>query len=237
MSFRRSGVLLATVVSTVSLAAAGNPPKDLAVTSLVADYAADIAPALQIQSDQRGTYTNSSTISSVIQPGGNWVLDTRASTRTAYLGFTQPVAGTGPTGSPSFPSGFYAVRILTECQSSISRFNLLTLPGGASTECPLHIGFVSEGASYAIEMNPIDAINGPFPQTNLATVTCIAPTAGLVPCTQWKVTPSQAVTQTNGSVVYQNEGALLSYSTVKGKTVATYLGDFLFSFEFVVTNP
>lgn len=85
-------------------------------------------------------------------------------------------------------------------------------------------------------MNPVDAPNGPFPETNLANVTCIAPASGS-PCSQWKVTPSQAVTQANGSVIYQNDGVLLSYSTVKGKTTVTNLGDFLFSFEFLVMNP
>lgn len=121
MSFRRTGVFIAILAGGVSLAAAGGPSKNHAVTSLVADFAGDVAPALQIQSDQQGTYPDSGNVSSIIQTGGDWLLDTEASTRTVYLGFTQPVAGTGPTGSPSFPSGYYPVHILSECEPSSTR--------------------------------------------------------------------------------------------------------------------
>src|SRR5262245_7280475 len=95
---------------------------DIPVTTLVADYAADIAPILQIASDQQGAYRDSRTLSSLIQSIGDYVLDSynpRGGARRLYLGFDQPIAGSGPNGSAPIPvpSGLYRVHLIAKCNA------------------------------------------------------------------------------------------------------------------------
>ena len=149
------------------------------MTSIVLDYAADIAPRLHVQSDGAGSYLNSSNLASQIQPVGDWEVDAKTpknATRQIYLDFSQPVPGSAPNGQDPIgpPSGNYAFRIIAKC--SLYGTNLLNFPAGATKTCPLHIGFDYNGATWALQMDPLHAANGPFPETNWATVKCIFPT-------------------------------------------------------------
>ena len=139
------------------------------MTSIVSDYAADIAPALQVKSDQLGSYRNSKTLTSLIQSVGAWLLDTTSSTRSVYLGFTQPIAGSGLGGGDPvvIPSGHYSARLISKCNAG--GVSMLTLPAGATITCPLHIAFSYNGSDYAVQMNPEVSPNGTSPKQIMQT--------------------------------------------------------------------
>src|SRR5690349_1882742 len=114
------GVTTAVFVCAAMAGVAQAQSGDVPITIVLSDYAADVAPALQVQSDGNGFYRNSKTLTAVIQPGGDWVLDSlnpAKSTRAIYLRFTQPVPGSGPGGSAPLPlpSGLYKARIISAC--------------------------------------------------------------------------------------------------------------------------
>jgi hypothetical protein len=208
----------AVVGVPVTLAAASSG--DTPVTSTLADA------GMQIRSDGLGAYRNASTLTSVIQSIGAWVLDSynpRKSTRQVYLDFSRPVAGSGPNGGNpvAIPSGLYKVRIIVNCPL-YNNSNMLTLAPGATMLCPFHVGDIySGGAGYAIEMNPVHTTTGTsYPETNSANVTCVRPASGAGPCTGWTITPS--VTGGNVGVILNN---------------GVSQGDYTFSFSVGITNP
>src|SRR5690242_16520608 len=104
-------------------AAALAQQSDVPVVSTIADSDAAIAPALQIRSDGLGPYSNKPRyLSSVVQAVGDWELDlgmiVRGNGRKAFLGFDQPLPGTGPSGDPISPgSRAYVLRFITKCYS------------------------------------------------------------------------------------------------------------------------
>jgi hypothetical protein len=212
------------------------------VTTVIADNDTGIAAALQIRSDQLGGYTNSSTLTSIIQSIGAWELDSynpRNSTRTVYLDFSQPIAGSGPNGGDpvAIPSALYKVHAISKC--NLYGTSMLTLAPGATMPCPLHFGEVySGGVKYAVQMNPFtSAADTAYPETNYANITCVYPTSGAGPCSHWTITPSGTYVAGNGTQYYRNVGALLKYATSKGKTTVVKEGDFYFSFAIGATNP
>jgi hypothetical protein len=130
------GVALLLSVGASGLAVAQKKPSsDTPVTTIVSDYDSGIAPALQIQSDQLGSYTNSSALKSIIASNGVWYLDSlnpNNGTRTVALQFTQPIPGSGPNGGdPVAPaSGHYRVFAYTSCNHPNYQTSLLSLPAG-----------------------------------------------------------------------------------------------------------
>ena len=92
---------------------------DTPVSTYVLDSDTALAPSLQIRSDGLGVYRNSNTLTSIIQGNaGAWVLDSqnpRNATRTLFLDFGQPVAGSGPNGGDpiAVPSALYRVRAIS----------------------------------------------------------------------------------------------------------------------------
>jgi hypothetical protein len=224
------------VGSTVTLAAVA-PPRDVVVTSMILDYAADIAPRLEVQSDGQGNYVNAKTLVSIIQAIGDWELDARnpkGATRTIHLDFTRPVPGSAPGGADpaGLPSGSYKFRIIAKC--TLYGNSLLAFAPGVTKPCPLHVGFETNGVRYALQMDPYTAPNGPFPETNYANVTCIFPTTGTAPCTQWKFTPSGTYLAPDNSVRYQNVAKLLQYDA--GGNIEADRGDFYVSFSMIVAK-
>ena len=213
---------------------------DRPVTATLADADTALAPALQIRGDGLGTYQNSSALISTIQGIGAWLLDSespRNGTRQVSLDFGHPIAGSGPGGgSPiAVASALYRVRMISKC--NLYGSSMLTLAPGQSMPCPLHIAFTSGGASYAIQMNPLQSAGEPYPDTNYGTITCVHPVAGAGACTQWRITPSGTYVDVGGATRYRNVGKLLKYVTSKGKTTAVNQGNFYFSFAIGVTNP
>jgi hypothetical protein len=235
----RTWIVALALCSVVSLPVLAARTTDVPVSTIVSDYAADIAPALQIQSDQLGTYTNSKALVSVIQgSSGDWTLSTGSSNRTVYLDFSQPVAGSGPGGGNpvGLPSGLYSVHLISKCH--LYGNSMFTLAPGATMNCPFHVGSITyNGGTYGIEMDPYTAANGPFPETGYADVSCIVPSSGSGPCSQWKITPHDGYLAPDGTFQYRTVGKLLEYTTKRGKTVVTDLGDFYFSFQILVLNP
>lgn len=233
----------ATAVSPRGMAVVTTQATTTAVTSTVADGDPTIAPSVQIQSDQLGVYRNSSTLSSVIQGIGAWLLDSatpRNATRKVYLSFSQPIAGSGPNGGNpvAIPSGLYKVHMISKC--NLYGTSMWTVPPGATIACPLHVGQVTyAGVTYAVQMNPYTSADpdASYPETNYANITCVVPGSGSGPCTQWRMTPSGTYTEADGTTKYRNVGKLLKYVSSKGKTTAVNQGDFYFSFAIGVTNP
>jgi len=214
---------------------------DTPVTTTVIDADTAIAPTLQIRSDALGIYRNSSTLTSQIQSIGAWVLDSQAprnATRTLFLDFGQPVAGSQPNGQDpiAVPSALYKVHAISKC--NLYGNSLWALAPGASMACPLHVAFSYAGSTYAVQMNPFAAGDPDgAPETQWATVTCLTPASGAGPCTAWRLTPSNTFTAPDGSLKYRNVGRLIKYVTTKTTTTNVNQGDFYFSFEILVTNP
>jgi len=152
-------VTLVMLVPCLCALVAAPPNRDVPVKTTIEDFEAAIAPTLQIQSDGSGVYQNSRDIGSVIQSGGDWVLDTStSSTRGVKLDFSQPVAGSGPNGGTPIPlpTGIYKARAITKCH--VYGNNLLGLVGGQTVSCPLTIGFDSGNNGYRIQMNPLTGV-------------------------------------------------------------------------------
>jgi hypothetical protein len=235
---KRSGGIAGVCVGVgMSVAVLASPNID--VTSRVQDVALNVAPALQIQSDGLGVYqTNKSLVSELQNFGGfrDWVLDSldlSKATRTVYLGFNQPVPGSAPGGADPIPlpNSLYLVHVAARCD--LDGKSMLTLAPGQTMTCPLAIEFYSGGTQYYLHMNPGITEQGTiqWPETNYANISCSFPTSRSGPCSQWILTPSGSYT-INGVTQFANRTKL-----VRGLGGANDLGDFYFSFEFVVTNP
>lgn len=216
-------------------------PVDTPVSSYVADSDPSVSESLQIRSDGAGVYRNSTTLMSIIQGIGAWVLDlqNQRNSRTLVLDFGQPIPLSGPNGGDpiALPSGPYKVRAIARC--NVYDVSMLALAAGASMACPLHIAFSYGGSSYAVQMNPYPTGADPegAPETQWANVTCLTPSSGSAPCTEWKLTPSAADTAANGNVTYRNVARLIKYVTSKNTTTNVNQGDFYFSFAIRLTNP
>jgi hypothetical protein len=228
-------VYCAAVFVGLSLTVAAGPPKDVAVTSIVQDYAAAVAPVLNVQSDGLGVYVHSSNLVSQIQAIGDWVLDARnpkKATRKIYVDFSQPIAGSAPGGAnpTSPPSGTYKFRAMAQC--GLYGNSLLNLSAGATMNCPLRVGIDYGGKTWVLVMDPYSPINGPFPETDFATVTCIYPTSGTSPCSQWKFTPSGAYIDADNTIKYRNVAKLLESPTSN----PIDHGDFYVSFEILIAK-
>ena len=214
---------------------------DTQVSTYVADADTSVSATLQIRSDGIGVYRSSSTLGSIIQPIGAWVLELnlRNSTRSLVLDFGQPVPGSGPGGGNpvAVPSGAYKARAIAKCNAYNT--SMLTLAPGATMACPLHIAFSYNNSDYAVQMNPYPTSADPdgAPETEWATVRCLTPASGSAPCTEWMLTPSGTYTAADGSSKYRNVARLIKYVSTKGSTTNVNQGDFYFSFAIRVTNP
>ena len=237
---RAFAVALFLIAMSTGLVMAQKPGStDTPVTSIISDYDSGVAPALQIQSDKLGAYTNSKTLRSVITASGIWAIDSfyvRYATRTICLAFSQPIAGTGPNGGSPVapPSSCYLARISTECDNYNN--NPLTLPAGQTMTCPMNVHFAAGGKTYDLHMNPIATVAN-FSETNPVTMTCIFPASGTAPCSQWLIRPSGTYAAPDGTMQFRNVANLSQEVIVKGTTTYIKQGDFYFSFAIVVTNP
>jgi hypothetical protein len=206
---------------TVRAAGAGKQV-NLPVTSSIVDTDTTGA-AFQIQEDDLGSYANTKSVQSVIQPIGDWVLDTNSSslsTRGVYLDFSRnvdPIVTAPWTG----PIGVKA-RLITQCPTY--GYSMLPLKTGVSVGCGLVIGFDYGGSQYRLAMNP----GGPsgYTDTDVISVACAgADTAGQ--CNQWTIADAGG-----GSVA-----KLLVSTTVNHKSVWVDKGNYYFSFSITVSNP
>ena len=211
------------------------------VTSIVNDDDSGIAPALQIQSDQLGPYVGDVTgVRSYIQTasaGTIWAIDSyyvKSPDRKVYLSFSEPIPGTGPNGGDpvSPPSGYYVARLGSECDNFGN--SMFALPAGQTMACPMNAHFDYGGKTYDLHMADR---NVNFPETNHINITCVYPTSGTAPCSQWHLWPSVPYTAPDGTTKYRSIANLSYETTVKNQLTYVKQGDFYFSFSIVVTNP
>ncbi len=239
-------LLLATFLSCLSLPLAtlaqkGKPPADMPVTTMIRDADANIAPALQIRSDG-ALYTNTRDVQSLIQGIGDWVMQSdysTASTRTVFVDFGQPIAGscsTCPNGNPvSLVAGLYPVRFIAKCHEYNN--NMFTLPYLATMSCPMYTRVVVNGQGYRINMNPLSSAQAYYPETNYVNFTCTGVNSS-GQCNKWQAEPSGTYVPAGGTTAVRgNVGKLVKVVTLRGKTTDIDQGDFYFSFFIEVTNP
>ncbi len=212
------------------------------VTTTVRDADANIAPVLQVSSDGVGPYTNTTDVQSVIQSIGDWVMQSdfsTASTRKAFVDFSQPIAGSCPTcanGNPvALPSMLYGTRFIAKCHEYNN--NMFSLPYLATISCPLYTRVDVNGQNYRINMNPLSGAQAYYPETNYVNITCTR-LNGSGQCNSWQVEPSGTYVPAGSTTsVRGNVGKLVKVITVKGRTTDIDQGDFYFSFSIGVTNP
>ena len=227
-------LLLVSATAVVYTAgAAGKPASDLPVTTTIAGLGVDTLPTLRAQSDQAGSYKNSSSLQSILQAAlGDWVLDTLNYTsspqRKVLIDLRDPVPGSGPNGSaPIAPFSYQLVRARFIAKCAEWGGDMRTIPGGATIYCPLAIAFDSAGGvRYRLAMN-----SNNFSEVNPVQITCVATDAN-AKCNQWKLEPS--VTQLNGE--RKNVAKLLKVAT-KPRETDQDMGDFYMSFTITVTTP
>jgi len=229
-------VALLIMVVTSALeptAIASKPPSDTPITTTIDGLGVDTLPTLRIQSDQGGSYRNSSSLQSILQSfAGDWVLDTlnfnSSPQRKILIDLRDLVAGSGPNGgAPTAPFAYQLVRARFIEQCSVYGIDMRTIPGGTTVYCPLVIAFdCAGGVRYRITMRADN-----FPEVNLTQVTCLATDAN-TKCNQWKIEPS--VTQPSGE--RKNVAKLLKVAT-KPHQQDQEMGDFYLSFTLNLTNP
>jgi hypothetical protein len=230
-------VIAAGLSAAVTAQKKSTTPTTTPVLSLISDFDSGVAPALQIQSDQLGTYVASSTLTSELQnTGGAWALDSfyvRGATRRVVLNFTRPIAGSGPGGSDPVapPSGPYLVRMGSDCYRD--NLNYLTLVAGQSITCRMNIHFQHDGRTYDLHMAPT---NPNFPETDAAKVTCLF-SGDTGACSQWRLSPSGVYSETDGTTVQANVANLSEVTWAKGKSSWVKQGNYLVSFSVIVAKP
>jgi hypothetical protein len=229
-------------------------PSDLPVTSTITDYI-DVTDSttgsvqrywMQIRSDGAGTYTNSSSLVSIIQgASGDWILDSKnatSPTRTVFLDFTKPIPGTGPNGGPPvapFTSALVFARLISKCH--LYNNDMFTIAPGSTVNCPLAIFFSDSGNEYFLQMNPVTGTQDAFPETDYVNATCNG-TGANFQCNNWTITPngSKGGCLTTDCALKQNVSRLSLRVPVKGRSgswTAVNQGDFDLAFSIGVTNP
>ena len=232
----RSRTLFASVLITIATAGVLIAASDIPAVSTIADADAAVAPTLQIRSDGLGPYLyKARLLNSVIQPMGEWELDlgmiVKGNGRRAFLGFTQPVPGSGPSGQTPLapPSQQYVLRFITKCYTVNT--SLLNMVAGQQVTCPLFIPFDDyNGNRYRIQMS-----RAASPTSDDVTIQCLA-TGTDGRCSQWHVGPGAQYIAPDGSAISASTGTLVKLLTQKGSEVQVLQGDFHFSFSITVVR-
>lgn len=212
--------------------AKGNPTppvKEIPATSTLSN-----AP-FNIQSDQvglEGTYPNSQTVRSVVAE--DWILDTQPSlkatpTRSVLIDFSDPVLGSGPSGSnpiSPFPGGvsfgMVHARFIAQCHEN--GVHVLDIPFNTTATCPLAVALRND---YLIVMDPLR-----HGDTEPVKFTCIRPGTAPNQCSEWAIAPYSL--DTPGKSV----GKLIGPPTgTKPNSPGQDMGNFRFSFSIKVSIP
>lgn len=245
---------VAAMASSATQRAKPTPTPDLPVTDTINDYTdwTDSSTGLmqsywmQIRSDGAGTYSNSSSLVSVVQgASGDWILDSKnptSPTRKIFLDFTKSIPGTGPNGGTPvapFTSALVFARMISKCHEY--NYDMLTIPVGTTVTCPLAVFFSSGGSEYFLQMNPGPNGADLAPETDFLNITCnSANTVGQ--CNNWTITAngSNGGCLTTDCSLKQNVARLSLRVPVKGKSglwTAVNQGDFYVAVSIGVTNP
>jgi hypothetical protein len=116
---------------------------------------------------------------------------------------------------------------------------MVTLPVGATVNCPLAIFFSDSGNDYFLQMNPVVGADV-FPETDYVNVTCNGAVNSR--CNNWTIAPNGAKGRcaTADCSLKQNVARLSLRVPVKGKSgswTTANQGDFYVTFSMGVTNP
>jgi hypothetical protein len=187
----------------------------------------------RIQSDLLGSYREGvDSVVSVLQPGGDWQLDTTPSpNRKLLLDFRDSIASSNP--SAPFSTALVPAKVETKSYLLYGHGMLDQMTGLNSTLItPLLVRFDYNGNSYRLWMSPYH-----YADTNNALVTCTGVADPTMPstskCVQWRIEPS--VTQADGQE--KNVARLIRFYTYKGKEIDESHGDFYMAFSIGFTNP
>jgi hypothetical protein len=218
------------------------PPSNVPVTSTIMDYI-DVTNLprfwMQIRSDG-AAYTNANDLQSV-EYAGDWILDTKSSTRQVFLDFNKPIPGTGPNGGvpvAPFNSALVPARLTAECIRYST--DMSTMQAGDTINCPLAIFFSDSGKDYFLQMDPVA---GPhvFAETDYVNITCNG-VGGNSQCNDWTIAPNgfKGGCVTSDCSLKQNVARLSLRVPTKGKSgswTTVNQGDFYLAFSIGVTNP
>ena len=217
-------LLLAACVPAVA-----QPSSAVIVTSTIHDSDAFVAPSLQIRSDGTEDYDHRPRyLESLIQSGGDWVLDlglftTKPSGRRVILGAFPPASGE-----------FSLIRFITRCRDAgRHNQNILELPLNASVPCGLSVEWknLADGFTYRLYVNENVSFSG-YPPNGDISVTCTSVGAGL--CNRWRIRPELQ----DGSGAYSSIGTVVKLvPNKKGGPTQEVQGTGPFSFSFDLVKP
>lgn len=214
--------LLACLALTSKVAAQGGAVKDIPATSTISNDS-----WFQIRSFGGNDYVNSSSVRSVVQTHGDWILDLSGSKRTSWsrtvdIDFN-PVVGGPPA---PFSTVNAPARFIASCHRTGYDVNMLTMPLNEPKPCPLNITFDHLGDRYGIAMNSTEFDEFGYDFTDSVTITCtVKPDTQ---CKEWMIRPYQ-----NGP---SSRGKLLKLAS-KPNQQNVDLGAFNFSFDITVSIP
>jgi len=227
-------MIVATSSLIVNVGARGKPPQDVPVTVSIDGLGVNTLPTLRVQSDLLGSYVNSTSGQSIIQPIGDWVLDvlnvSSSPQRTILIDLRDPVPGSAPGGgapiNPFGATGYQMVRARFIAQCSATGTGFLDMQVGTPYFCPMALAFKdSSGQQHRLAQNPTN-----YSETNWIQVRCLA-VDGSSKCNQWKIEPS--VIQGGES---KNVAKLIQVPSKPNKPEVD-LGDFYLSFSINLTRP
>ena len=220
-----AAVMFATAVVEVK----GGTAKTTDVTSQLfvpADSAAPVffSDAAQSHSDTYVTTTGRTAVSSILQPGGDWQLDTTSSARAVWLDL----------GDPSVPFNGQEVHALltTHCGISGTTPVASLTDVGSTTTCPMSFRInwgTNSSVFYRIHFNSIT-----HPGTGDVLFTCSA-VSSTTACSDWTARPAS-----NDSLPADGRsgGLLVKVTTAKnGTETETAIGYYQVNFALHITRP
>lgn len=235
---RLAGVVTAMaiggMVNTVVAGKGGPPASDVSVTANVS-LQVNGAP-LRIQGDDKGAYTSTTQVTSVIMASSHdWLLQTyftakgktAASDRSVFFDLTEPAAGSNPP--PPLATGFLQARLIVSCTNGPQPVDMLTLTVGAQVLCAGHFNFIMPDLKtyYRLHFKP-----SVYAETNWIQVTCTAAYAR-GGCGAWTFAPTGTPTPADPNL--KNVGRLLKIDS-GGIVLDDTLGDYYVSFAINVTR-
>lgn len=217
---RKLPALFAFVALSVSLAIAQKPPRGDSDVPVITVFDTS-TPNLRVGDDGLGAYQNGvSSVESIVQGIGDWVLNTRNSTvRKVYIDFGDPVSAAEPTAP--FGAALRPARMISKCASL--GFKIRDMQVGQTRQCPLAIAFDYNGIGYRIAFNDEN-----FAVTDYVQWTCLSSANGR--CASWMMEPAAVYGDERKSI-----GQLIRIATSK-KDPEKALGRYYFAFRIYVTH-
>jgi hypothetical protein len=184
--------------------------------------------AARTGSDSYVTTAGKSPVSSILQPGGDWQLDTQSAARAVWLDLGDPSL---PWATPS-ATGQYLHTLLTTHCASIGATPVASLMGvGSATTCGMsfRINFGTDtSVFYRIHFNAVE-----HPGTGGVTFTCNA-VASDNSCVVWTAVPADNDRMPADG---RSTGLLVKVTSTRTSEVETAIGYYPVAFAIRVTKP